>query len=121
MLFYHLKLRCFVVVDLKTRPFVPEDAGKMNFHLNAVDDRLRHPQDQPSIGLILCRRRDRDRLVLEYALRGLNKPIGVSQYELTRALPANLKPSLPTVEEIEAELARDLKQTRKKRKAGKAR
>jgi predicted nuclease of restriction endonuclease-like (RecB) superfamily len=116
LLFYHLKLRCFVVIDLKTRFFVPEDAGKMNFYLNAVDDRLRHPQDHPSIGLILCRRRESARLVLEYALRGMNKPIGVSQYELTRALPANLKPSLPTVEEIEAELVRDLKQARSKTK-----
>lgn len=120
LLFYHLKLRCFVVIDLKTRPFVPEDAGKMNFYLNAVDARLRHSQDQPSIGLILCRRRNRDRLVLEYALRGLNKPIGVSQYELTRALPANLKPSLPTVEEIEAELARDLAKTTGKKPVGKS-
>ncbi|MBI4659114.1 MAG: DUF1016 family protein [Verrucomicrobia bacterium] len=90
-------------------------------YLNAVDDRLWHPQDRPSIGLILCRRRDRNHLVLEYALRGLNKPIGVSQYELTRALPANLKPSLPTVEAIGAELARDLAttaRTPKRRKGG---
>ncbi|NCC49889.1 MAG: DUF1016 domain-containing protein, partial [Spartobacteria bacterium] len=106
LLFYHLKLRCFVVIDLKTRPFVAEDAGKMNFYLNAVDDLLRHPDDQPSVGLVLCREKEgSNRMLLEYALRGLKKPIGVSEYQLTRALPDNLKPSLPTVEEIEREIA----------------
>ena len=94
------------VIDLKTRPFAAEDAGKMNFYLNAVDDLLRHPDDQPSVGLVLCREKQgSNRMVLEYALRGLNKPIGVSEYQLTRALPDDLKPSLPTVEEIEREMA----------------
>lgn len=103
LLFYHLKLRAFVVIDLKTGQFKPEYAGKMNFYLGVVDDRLRHSSDAASIGLILCQ--DRNQIVVEYALRGLNKPIGVSEYELTRALPASLKSSLPAVEEIEAELA----------------
>jgi predicted nuclease of restriction endonuclease-like (RecB) superfamily len=105
LLFYHLKLRCFVVVDLKAGPFKPEYAGKMNFYLNLVDDILRHPTDQPSIGLILCQ--DKEQLLAEYALRGLDKPIGVSAYELTRALPTELTSALPTIESIEAELSRD--------------
>ncbi|MCO6437240.1 MAG: DUF1016 family protein [Phycisphaerae bacterium] len=103
LLFYHLKLRCFVVIDLKTGAFKPEYAGKMNFYLSVVDDKLRHANDSPSIGLILCQ--DRNHIVAEYALRGVNKPIGVSEYELTRALPKNLQSALPTVEEIEAELS----------------
>ncbi len=102
LLFYHLRLRCFVVIDLKRGAFKAEYAGKMNFYLNVVDDRLRHPTDAPSIGLILCQ--DRNRVVAEYALRGMNKPIGVSEYELTRALPSELRSSLPTIEVIEAEL-----------------
>jgi len=106
LLFYHLKLRCYFVIDLKTRPFAAEDAGKMNFYLNAVDDLFRHPDDQPSIGLVLCREKEgSSKMLLEYALRGLEKPVGVSAYQLTRALPDNLKPSLPTVEEIEIEIA----------------
>jgi predicted nuclease of restriction endonuclease-like (RecB) superfamily len=103
LLFYHLKLRCFVVIDLKKGEFKPEYAGKMNFYLSVVDDQLRHEADAPSIGLILCQ--DRNHIVAEYALRGVSKPIGISEYELTRALPATLKSALPTVEEIEAELA----------------
>ncbi len=106
LLFYHLKLRCYFVIDLKTRPFAAEDAGKMNFYLNAVDDKLKHSDDNPSVGLVLCREKNgSNRMVLEYALRGLNKPIGVSEYQLTRALPDNLKPSLPTIEEIEQQIA----------------
>jgi predicted nuclease of restriction endonuclease-like (RecB) superfamily len=103
LLFYHLKLRCFVVIDLKKGEFKPEYAGKMNFYLSVVDDQLRHDADAPSIGLILCQ--DRNHIVAEYALRGVEKPIGISEYELTRALPPSLKSALPTVEEIEAELA----------------
>ncbi len=106
LLFYHLKLRCYFVIDLKTRPFAAEDAGKMNFYLNAVDDLLRHPDDQPSLGLVLCREKEgSNKMLLEYALRGLDKPVGVSTYQLTRSLPDDLKPSLPTVEQIESELA----------------
>lgn len=103
LLFYHLKLRSFVVIDLKKGEFKPEYAGKMNFYLSVVDDKFRHESDAPSIGLILCQ--DRNHVVAEYALRGMSKPIGVSEYELTRALPPSLKSALPTVEEIEAELA----------------
>ncbi|MBM4094079.1 MAG: DUF1016 domain-containing protein, partial [Planctomycetes bacterium] len=103
LLFYHLRLRSFVVVDLKTGPFKPEYAGKLNFYCNVVNDQVRHATDQPTIGLILCQ--TKDRVLAEYALSGIDKPIGVSSYELTRALPPNLKSALPTVEEIEAELA----------------
>lgn len=102
LLFYHLRLRCFVVIDLKMEPFKPEFAGKMNFYLSAVDDLLRHKDDQPSIGLILCK--ERNRLVVEYALRDTHKPIGVSAYRITQRLPQRLKGSLPTVEQLEAEL-----------------
>lgn len=105
LLFYHLKLRCFVVVDLKAGPFKAEFAGKMNLYLNLVDDSLRHPTDQPSIGLILCQ--DKKQLLAEYALRGMDKPIGISEYELTRALPTELASALPTIESIEAELSRE--------------
>ncbi len=102
LLSYHLKLRCFVVIDLKKGEFKPEYAGKMNFYLSVVDDQLRHHSDSPSIGLILCQ--DRNQIIAEYALRGMDKLIGVSEYELTRALPSSLKSALPTVEEIEAQL-----------------
>lgn len=102
LLFYHLGLRCFVVIELKKGNFKPEYAGKMNFYCSVVDDKLRHETDQHPIGLILCQ--TKDRILAEYALRDINKPIGVSDYELTRALPENLKSALPTIEEIEAEL-----------------
>jgi len=102
LLFYHLKLRAYVVIDLKVREFKPEYAGKMSFYLSAVDDLLRHPDDHPSIGLILCR--SGNKVVAEYALRGYRKPIGVSAYELTRRLPKDLKTSLPSIKELEAEL-----------------
>jgi predicted nuclease of restriction endonuclease-like (RecB) superfamily len=103
LLFYHLKLRCFVVIDLKIGSFRADHAGKMNFYLNVVDDRLKHPSDQPSIGLILCQ--EKNRILAEYALRGMTKAIGVSEYQLTRALPKEFKSSLPSIEEIEAELS----------------
>ncbi|MBE9015830.1 DUF1016 domain-containing protein [Chroococcidiopsis sp. CCALA 051] len=102
LLFYHLRLRCFVVVDLKIVDFQPEFSGKMNFYLSAVDDLLRHSDDQPSIGIILCR--SKNRVIAEYALRDLNKPIGVSTYQLHNALPEKIKGSLPTIEELEAQL-----------------
>ena len=104
LLFYHLRLRCYVVIDLKMKAFEPEFAGKMNFYLSAVDDQLRHADDKPSIGLLLCK--ERDHLTVEYALRDLKKPIGVAQWQtkLVESLPRNLKGSLPTVAEIEAEL-----------------
>jgi predicted nuclease of restriction endonuclease-like (RecB) superfamily len=103
LLFYHLRLRCFVVIDLKLSEFRPEFAGKMNFYLSAVDDLLRHPDDQPTIGIVLCK--TKNRVIAEYALRDLNKPIGVSQYQLLEALPEQLKGNLPTIAELEAELS----------------
>lgn len=107
LLFYHLQLRCFVVVELKKGDFKPEYAGKMNFYCSAVDDQLRHQHDQPTIGLILCQ--TKDHIVAEYALRDIHKPIGVADYELTRALPRELASSLPSIEDIEAELSESLK------------
>jgi hypothetical protein len=98
-----LKLRCFVVIDLKMTPFKPEYAGKMNFYLAAVDDLLRHPEDKPSIGLILCK--TKNRLVAEYALRGTSTPMGISEFRHLERLPEQLKGTLPTIEELEAELA----------------
>jgi predicted nuclease of restriction endonuclease-like (RecB) superfamily len=105
LLFYHLKLRCFVVIDLKAREFTPEAAGKMNFYLSAVDDRFRQAGDQPSIGLILCR--SKNRVIAEYALRDLSKPIGVSGYvtRLVDSLPKALKGAVPSVAELEKGLA----------------
>ncbi len=105
LLFYHLKLRRYVVIELKATPFRPGDVGQINLYLSAVDDLLRHPDDKPSVGLLLCR--SRNKLVAEYALRGLKKPIGVAEWEtkIVANLPADLKDGLPTVEEIEAELA----------------
>lgn len=106
LLFYHLKLRCYVVIDLKMTPFKPEYAGKMNFYLSAVDDLLRHPDDAPSLGIILCKAKNK--VVAEYALRDLNKPVGVSSYvtKLVESLPAEFRESLPSPEAIEAELER---------------
>lgn len=102
LLFYHLRLRCFVVVELKVGAFQPEHAGKMNFYLAAVDDLLRHEGDQPSIGLILCRQRNR--VIVEYALRATQHPIGVAGYRFTERLPEQLRGNLPTAEELEREI-----------------
>ncbi|CAN2050478.1 DUF1016 [Candidatus Magnetomoraceae bacterium gMMP-1] len=102
LLFYHLKLRCFVVIELKKGEFKPEYAGKINFYCNLVDELLKHETDNQSIGLILCQ--DKNKILAEYALRGMNKPIGISEYELTRSLPEKFKSDLPSIEEIEAEL-----------------
>lgn len=102
LLFYHVKLHCYVVIDLKVTPFQPEYAGKLNFYLSAVDDLLRSGQDQPSIGILICK--DKNKTVAEYALRDIHKPIGVSEYQLTQSLPDELKSSLPSIEEIEREL-----------------
>jgi len=99
LLFYHLRLRCYVVIDLKVVPFKPEFAGKMSFYLSAVDDLLRQAEDQPSIGIILCK--DKKRVIAEYSLRDSTKPIGVSEYHLTKSLPKPLKGSLPTIKAIE--------------------
>jgi predicted nuclease of restriction endonuclease-like (RecB) superfamily len=108
LLFYHLHLRAYVVIELKKGAFKPEYAGKLNFYCNVVNDYLRHPTDQPTIGLILCQ--SKDKLLAEYSFTGIDKPIGISTYELTRALPVDLQSALPTVEEIEAELGAEVKQ-----------
>jgi predicted nuclease of restriction endonuclease-like (RecB) superfamily len=107
LLFYHLRLRCFVVVDLKMKPFEPEFAGKMNFYLSAVDDQMRHADDAPTIGLLLCKDAH-NKLKVEYALRDVKKPIGVAQWQtrLVESLPKNLRGSLPTVEDLERELGK---------------
>ena len=99
LLFYHLKLRCYVVIDLKATAFKPEHAGKMNFYLSAVDDLLRHPDDKPSIGIILCKAKNK--VVAEYALRDISKPVGISSYvtKLVESLPAEFQGSLPSPEE----------------------
>lgn len=102
LLFYHLQLRCFVVVELKAGKFKPEYAGKLNFYLSAVDSQLKHPSDNASIGLILCK--DKDKIEAEYALRDIQKPIGISEYLLTQNLPENFKSQLPTVEQLENQL-----------------
>jgi len=102
LLFYHVRLHCYVVVDLKMVEFDPAFAGTMNFYLSAVDDLLRTPGDGPSIGIILCK--SKDRVMVEYALRDVTKPIGVSEFRLLEALPADWRGSLPTVEELEATL-----------------
>jgi len=104
LLFYHLKLRSFVVIELKTVPFDAAFVGQLNLYLSATDDLLRHPDDKPTIGLLLCR--SNNKVVVEYALRDLDKPIGVAQWatRLVDALPKDLESSLPTVAQIEAEL-----------------
>jgi predicted nuclease of restriction endonuclease-like (RecB) superfamily len=99
LLFYHLRLRCYVVVELKVAEFQPEHAGKMSFYLTAVDNLLRHPDDQPTIGLILCK--TKSRLVAEYTLQGQQKPIGVASYLM---MPAHLRGTLPSPQELEAGL-----------------
>jgi predicted nuclease of restriction endonuclease-like (RecB) superfamily len=103
LLFYHTRLHCYIVVDLKGGAFKPEYAGKLNFYCSATDDLLRTGPDQPTIGLILCREAGK-RTVVEYALRDIHKPLGVAEYILTQTLPDNLKNILPTTEELEREL-----------------
>lgn len=106
LLFYHLKMRCYVVIELKTGDFKPEHTGQLSFYLTAVDQLIKTEHDAPSIGLLLCK--GRNRLVVEYALRDNSKPIGVAEYQLAQALPDELKGQLPSVEEIERELLADL-------------
>lgn len=103
MLFYHLKLRCYIVVELKAREFKPVDAGQLNFYLSAVDEHFKQEMDGPTIGILLCE--SQDRVIAEFALRDISKPMGVSEYTRTKLMPKELKKSLPTIEEIEAELS----------------
>ena len=102
LLFYHLKLRCYVVIELKATPFKPEYAGQLNFYLSAVDADIKASDDNPTIGLLLCQ--SHNKTVAEYALRGIDKAMGIADYQLVRAIPANLSASLPTIEQIEMEL-----------------
>lgn len=105
LLFYHIKLKCYVVIELKNTAFIPEYAGKLNFYLSAVDSLLKEKDDKPTIGILLCR--EKNNLEAEFALRDINKPMGVSEFELTTVLPENLKSSLPTIEELEENLLND--------------
>lgn len=102
LLFYHVKLHCYVVIELKTNKFKPEFAGKLNFYVSAVDEILKTEKDNPTIGILICK--SKNATVVEYSLRDIHKPIGVSEYTITKNLPDELKSSLPSIEEIEAEL-----------------
>lgn len=102
LLFYHIKLYCYVVIELKVVDFEPEHAGKLNFYITAIDQQLKTDRDEPTIGILICK--NKDKIVAEYALKDINKPIGVSEYQLTKSLPDKFKSSLPSIEEIEAEI-----------------
>jgi predicted nuclease of restriction endonuclease-like (RecB) superfamily len=106
LLFYHTRLKCYVVVELKATAFKPEHAGQLNFYLTTVDKQIKAPDDNPTIGLLLCK--TKKKLVAEYALHGINKPMGVAEYELVRALPDPLDTNLPSIEELEAVLSQGL-------------
>ncbi len=107
LLFYHTKLRCYIVVELKAKSFKPEFAGKLSFYLSAIDDKLKTESDSPTIGIVLCQ--DKNKIEAEYALRGISQPIGVAEYQLSRAIPEDIKSELPSIEEIEKELATTIK------------
>lgn len=102
LLFYHTRLHCHVVIELKVTDFEPEHAGKLNFYIKAVDEQIRQQGDSPTIGILLCK--NKDKTVVEYALSDIQKPLGVTEYQLTKALPKNLQSSLPSIEQIEKEL-----------------
>jgi predicted nuclease of restriction endonuclease-like (RecB) superfamily len=102
MLFYHVELRCYVVVELKAGKFKPEHAGKLNFYLSAVDAQLKRFDDEPSIGILLCKHKDK--VEVDYALRDINKPIGISEYLLTDSIPEKLQAKLPSIEQLENDL-----------------
>lgn len=104
LLFYHLRLRCYVVIELKATSFKPEHTGQLGFYLAAVDDQLRHAEDRQSIGMLLCK--TKNKVVAEYALKNIKAPIGISEYEISKALPKEMALNLPTIEEIESELQR---------------
>jgi predicted nuclease of restriction endonuclease-like (RecB) superfamily len=102
LLFYHLKLRCFIVIDLKMTPFEPEYSGKMNFYVSAVDELLKHPTDEPTIGIILCR--SKSKAIAEFSLRGMTQPIGISTHRIGNPIPEALQGALPTPEQLEGEI-----------------
>jgi len=103
LILYNIKLHAYVVIELKATPFKPEYAGQLNFYINVVDDKMRGEQDHKTIGLLLCK--GKDEVMAQYALSGYNQPIGVSDYQLSKAIPEDLKSALPTVEEVEEELS----------------
>ena len=105
LLFYHIKLKCYVVVELKATEFKPEFAGKLSFYTSAVDGEIKDKNDNPTIGILICK--SKNDLVVEYALKDINKPLGISQYELTEILPKEYKSSLPSIEEIEAQFGNE--------------
>ncbi|MDD5686250.1 MAG: PDDEXK nuclease domain-containing protein [Elusimicrobia bacterium] len=111
LLFYHIKLRCYIVIELKTVVFQPEFAGKLNFYITAVDRQLRSEFDQPTVGIIICK--TKDKVVAEYALSDIHKPIGVSEYQLTHSLPKKFKSNLPTIKQIEKELSKSTNKIKK--------
>jgi predicted nuclease of restriction endonuclease-like (RecB) superfamily len=104
LLFYHIRMHCYIVVELKTVDFEPEFVGKLNFYIKAVDMQIKTKEDKPTIGILLCK--SKDKVVVEYSLSDINKPMGISQYQLTNVVPEELKKSLPAIEDIEAELNR---------------
>jgi len=106
-LFYHIKLKCYVVIELKAMEFKAEFAGKINLYLSAVDDQMKTESDNPTIGLLLCK--SKSEIIAEYALRGTTQPIGIAQYDLNKAIPDELEPNLPTIEKIEKELNASIK------------
>jgi len=114
MLFYHVELRCYIVIELKSGKFRPEYAGKLNFYLSAIDSQLRKTDDNPSIGILLCK--SKDRIEVEYALRDINKPMGISEYRLTDAIPESFKTKLPSIEEIESELENKIEKNKQQRR-----
>lgn len=107
VLFYYLKLRSFVVCEIKAKKFKPADLGQLSFYLSAVDNKFKHKADNPTIGILLCE--SRSKIIAEYALKNINAPIGVSEYSLAKSLPKELKTNLPTVEELETELNEEIK------------
>ncbi len=106
LLFYHLDLRSYIVVELKSGKFKPEYAGKLNFYLSAVDSQIKKNEDNQTIGILLCKKKDK--IEAEYTLRDINKPMGISEYKLTDAIPENIKTKLPSIEELENELSEKL-------------
>jgi len=112
LLFYHTKLRCYVVIELKTKEFKPEYAGKLNFYLSAVDEILKLENDNSTIGILLCK--ERDKIEVEYALRGMSQPIGVAEFKLSKIIPKEIKSELPTIEEIELATTKAINNTKNK-------
>jgi predicted nuclease of restriction endonuclease-like (RecB) superfamily len=103
LLFYHLKLRCYIVIELKTGDFKPEHLGQLSFYLTAIDKQIKSKQDKPTIGLLLCK--NKNKIIAEYALKDKTQPMGIAEFKLLESLPANLKNQLPSIEDIERELA----------------